>query len=601
MVENLKQISLSNNDYLWNDYKLEIVNLKNSYAKLYSEEDSKEEDLNLAHTFCYNIMKYLWNITDSKKVFKIRKYSKPFDVINIECVGLAKEIANFLSTLSVIECGYYIGAIYTILLPNNYKSKLGIYYTPPVLTERLLDTLAAEGTNWAKDKILDPACGGGAFLIPIANRILGDYRIKCLTAEEKLNYLATHIKGFEIDPFAGWITQVLLDILTYEESISAGKKLKNVVKITDTIVTALNMKEKYDLIVGNPPYGKITLNEGIRKSYSRSLFGHANMYGLFIDAALRLKKNNGLIGFVTPTSFLGGEYFKNLRSLLLENAPLISIDFISARSGVFDEVLQETCLAVFGKNNSKELCIHDINVSDNEHTVNRVGMFKLSMDTSPWIIPRHSSEINLINTISTIKNTIKDYGYKVSTGPLVWNRHKEQLSEDIKDGVHPIIWSEAICDGKFTFDYKVRKNKYIQLNEKQDFLLCNQQAILVQRTTSKEQSRRILAAVMPKDYVDEWNGAVVENHVNIVYPIDQPKISMEALNLILNTEIVDRIFRCISGSVAVSVSELHALPLPPYDKVKQIDKLIKKHKDTDISKLMNKVELIVQKAYGVGV
>ena len=106
---------------------------------------------------------------------------------------------------------------------------------------------------------------------------------------------------------------------------------------------------------------------------------------------------------------------------------------------------------------------------------------------------------------------------------------------------------------------------------------------------------------MPKDYVDEWNGAVVENHVNIVYPIDQPKISMEALNLILNTEIVDRIFRCISGSVAVSVSELHALPLPPYDKVKQIDKLIKKHKDTDISKLMNKVELIVQKAYGVGV
>lgn len=597
MLATLNEIPVYDKVDLLSEYKIKILELKKANTKIDSEED-----LTLAHTFCYNVMRYLWDIVDTKNLFKVRKYNNYFSIVNIEYVNLAKEIAQYLSTLSIVECGYYIGVIYTLLLPDDYKSKLGIYYTPPVLTERLLDILAAEGINWSKAKILDPACGGGAFLIPIANRILGDHRIKCLSAEEKLNHLATHIKGMEIDPFAGWITQVLLDIITYEESVTAGKRFKNVVKITDTITTALNTKDKYDLIVGNPPYGRITLNGDLRESYSRSLFGHANMYGLFIDAALRLKKSNGIIGFVTPTSFLGGEYFKNLRTVLLKESPLISIDFISARSGVFDKVLQETCLAVFGKNPTKELSIHDINVSNSEYTVNRVGMVKLSNGSSPWIIPRHNSEVSLINVINNIKTTIKDYGYKASTGPLVWNRHKDQLNENVQDGVYPIIWSEAISDGKFTFNYKIRKNKYIKLKDKQDFLLCKESVVLVQRTTSKEQAKRILTVVMPKDYVDKWHGVVVENHVNILYPVKKPKISLEALSLILNTKIVDSIFRCISGSVAVSVAELHALPLPHYEKVREIDTLINEpsSKTLDIPELMNIVENIVRKAYGMG-
>jgi adenine-specific DNA-methyltransferase len=69
------------------------------------------------------------------------------------------------------------------------------------------------------------------------------------------------------------------------------------------------------------------------------------MYGLFTDMALRHTKPGGVIAYVTPTSFLAGEYFKNLRALLGRDAPPATIDFISARKGVFDDVLQETLLA----------------------------------------------------------------------------------------------------------------------------------------------------------------------------------------------------------------------------------------------------------------
>ena len=47
------------------------------------------------------------------------------------------------------------------------------------------DLLAAEGADWAEDKVLDPACGGGAFLVTVANRMLGDYRIKELFCNRK--------------------------------------------------------------------------------------------------------------------------------------------------------------------------------------------------------------------------------------------------------------------------------------------------------------------------------------------------------------------------------------------------------------------------------
>jgi hypothetical protein len=91
---------------------------------------------------------------------------------------------------------------------------------------------------------------------------------------------------------------------------------------------------------------------------------------------------------------------------------------------------------------------------------------------------------------------------------------------------------------------------------------------------------------------------VVENHVNIVHPIVEcPKISLEALTLILNSQAVDRVFRCLSGSVAVSATELHALPLPPINKVKEIENLL--IDNCDRKKIAEITERIVTRAYGL--
>jgi type I restriction-modification system DNA methylase subunit len=57
-------------------------------------------------------------------------------------------------------------------LPDQLRSALGIFYTPPTVAERLLDDLEAAGARFdGTMRFCDPACGGGAFLLPVARRI----------------------------------------------------------------------------------------------------------------------------------------------------------------------------------------------------------------------------------------------------------------------------------------------------------------------------------------------------------------------------------------------------------------------------------------------
>ena len=99
--------------------------------------------------------------------------------------------------------------------------------------------------------------------------------------------------------------------------------------------------------------------------------------------------------------------------------------------------------------------------------------------------------------------------------------------------------------------------------------------MLLQRTTAKEQSRRLIAAELPESFIRKHGLVVVENHLNMIRPLDgAAKVSPAALAALLNSEIVDHAFRCISGSVAVSAFELEALPLPSLRQAGALEELL---------------------------
>ena len=101
--------------------------------------------------------------------------------------------------------------------------------------------------------------------------------------------------------------------------------------------------------------------------------------------------------------------------------------------------------------------------------------------------------------------------------------------------------------------------------------------MLLQRTTAKEQSRRLIAAELPQAFIAEYGAVVIENHLNMIRPIaESPAVPAATLAALLNSPILDRAFRCISGSVAVSAYELESLPLPPPQALRPITRLLEK-------------------------
>jgi adenine-specific DNA-methyltransferase len=503
-------------------------------------------------------------------------FAEPLGRLDRAAAQLADTIGRDAATLPLVEGLHFVTSLYPALLPEHERGALGAFYTPPALCSRLLDRAGEEGVDWRTARVLDPAAGGGAFLLHAAQRMreaLTDCEPALIPA-----LIGSRLLGLELDARAAGLAQGALEILLADLTVASARPAAIMVRVCNTLDEA--PQESFDLVVGNPPYGRVALTAEQRCRYARSLYGHANLYGVFTDIALRWAKPGGLIAYLTPTSFLAGQYYAELRGLLAKSAPPVAMDFVHARRGVFEDVLQETMLAVYRKSARRRRAqVHYLQVtSEREAKVTKNGTIGLPSDpTRPWLAPRDPQHSPLIRLVERMTTRLSDWGYSVATGPLVWNRYKEQL-RDRPNGktVHPLIWAESVtADGRFVFRAEKKNHApYFKLEAGDGWLLVDVPCVLVQRTTAKEQARRLIAAELPAAFVEEHGGVVVENHLNMVRSHGATDVPPAVVAAILNSRVVDEVFRCMSGSVAVSAFELEALPLPRRAALKALEKLV---------------------------
>ncbi len=557
-----------------------------------------EERLPLARAIARAATQCYWDAVPDTRAERFPLRSLPKDVelgdMPPRSAKLATVAGEAAAKLDALEAGYLIGLLYTGMMPDRLRAALGAYYTPPTLSARLLDLATEAGVDWSVARVLDPSCGGGAFLAPLALRMATSTR----DADPGLvlDSIEQRLVGFEIDPFAGWMAQVFLDAALASLCAAAGRQLGSLVRICDSLEQTAG--EDFDLVVGNPPYGRTKLSPLLRRKFARSLFGHANLYGVFTDLALRFVRKGGVVAFVTPTSFLSGEYFKALRGLLSRQAPPASIDFVERRKGVFADVLQETLLATYKRGGDQRTGkVHFISPAGHG-SIKAVtaGSFRLpAKPESPWLMPRNESHAQLLKRVGALPHRLADWGYTVSTGPLVWNRHKAGLRDRPGRRRYPLVWAEAVrADGRFAFRAEKRNHQpFFEPREGEQWVVTDLPCVLVQRTTAKEQCRRLIAAELPASFVEKHGAVVVENHLNMVKPRNgAPEVPPAALAAVLNSDLVDQLFRCINGSVAVSAYELGALPLPAAETMREIEQLVEHAADRD------RLEAAVARAYG---
>lgn len=548
-------------------------------ARALADSCSESGRLLTARGFVAEAVDAYWQARQNADAWPVAPLPKlEIEPVSGSAAALAKDIGTRAASLDVMDASYLIGVVYITMMPGNVRADYGAYYTPPALCEHLLDLAADAGVDWGSARILDPACGGGAFLSPVARRMVNS--LGNCSPRIALKHITQRLRGFELDPFAAWLSQVFLEDTLSDLCRAAGSRLPSVVDVCDSLEQDATTGQEYDLVVGNPPYGRVTLPQHLRDKYKRSLYGHANLYGAFTDMALRFAKPGGVIAYVTPTSFLAGKYYKALRTLLSREAPPVSIGFVSDRRGVFSDVLQETLLATYQRDGNPGVTrVHFIAPSNGGIVSTSAGSFRLPQEPGqPWLIPRNKGQSKLVQGAESMPCRLADYGYKVSTGPLVWNRHKASLRDKPGKDTYPLIWAESVQPhGKFRFRAEKRNHKpYFRPLRDEQWVVTSYPCVLVQRTTAKEQPRRLIAAALPQSFIRKHRAVVVENHLNMIRPIDRaPKITPRTLAALLNSETIDQLFRCINGSVAVSAYELEALPLPAPDDMEKISRLVK--------------------------
>jgi adenine-specific DNA-methyltransferase len=264
-----------------------------------------------------------------------------------EQVSLPEKIAHIFATAEPDERDYAIASAYSLLIGDKRRQQLSAYFTPPVLSRAVMEASKYVLGTCDHPAVLDPACGGGSFIAPVVRHLVGKSIDAGCSIEDACKNALKNVHGIEIDPGLATLSQALLrNMLAREYGFKIRGRL-GVVHCADTLNESRD--NLFDLIVGNPPYGKIGKKRAaalLKGERQVNIGGHTNLYAMFLVRSLRWLKPGGGLVFVLPTSFVAGPYFSGLRKELLKRADVIRIDLHEQRENLFLGAVQDICVLV---------------------------------------------------------------------------------------------------------------------------------------------------------------------------------------------------------------------------------------------------------------
>ncbi len=212
-----------------------------------------------------------------------------------------------------------LGNAYEYLLSiMGSQGDAGQFRTPRHLIDFIVDVIQPT----EKDKILDPACGTGGFLVKAYQHILAQHvGEKRLTPSQKQE-LMDQIEGYDIDPGMVRIAQVNMFLHQFK-----NPKIYQY----DTLSMDERWRNKFDVIMANPPF--MSPKGGI-KPHNKFSVKSTRSEVLFVDYIMNHLKPKGRAGIIVPEGiiFQSGKAYKQLRKNLVQDG-LYAV--VSLPSGIF--------------------------------------------------------------------------------------------------------------------------------------------------------------------------------------------------------------------------------------------------------------------------
>jgi SAM-dependent methyltransferase len=199
-----------------------------------------------------------------------------------------------------------------------------VYYTPP----HLVALAVARALPDAPRRVLDPACGAGAFLVAALRSLAALARAATPRARAAI---AAGLDGLDVDPTAVELCRLALALAVLDgapaDALEPGELARAVagVRVADTLDAELPLAS-YDAVLGNPPWGQKGFalpparKAALRARYAAAA-GRTDVAACFVERALELVRPGGRFVFVLPDVVLLKQH-EPLRALLLERATI---------------------------------------------------------------------------------------------------------------------------------------------------------------------------------------------------------------------------------------------------------------------------------------
>ena len=279
------------------------------------------------------------------------------------------------------------------MIDKSDKKKEGIFFTPKkAVKDSLLRVKSYLKKSHLKKRlnILEPSCGSGEFI----EGILDIFPQSNIYGIEKSPIVFSMIDGLWGD-----IVQIIND---------------DYLNLNINDLNIQELKDGYDIIVGNPPYyvmKKIDVTERFYDYFD----GRPNIFILFLIKSLSELKRDGILCFILPRNFLNCIYYDKTRWYIYKYFEIL--DIIECNESFID-TLQETVVFIL-----RRPLRFSFNNIDN-------ARFLIPLKMEKYHIFSLEDNVIKIKDLLEGSTTVNNMGFKVSIGSVVWNQEKKRLSDD---------------------------------------------------------------------------------------------------------------------------------------------------------------------------